>query len=389
MKFNKFDIIVNSGSADTFWFYIFSKYSDNIFKKNINKNYVITPYSENNIKFDLINKNFNIEYNGYSIKIIFDEFNENDLDQLDNRFYLSCDYLYDFDERVEDINNYNKIYYSIEEIPFTNEKEKLVYEFIRNADNFSLITSTNLKLNNPKVLYDYKISLVYFYYILGIYHLPFDDINVSKKHILGSYYRKGYRQNRDEFFNKICKLLDIEIYSVDYLKDDSVLFDLKYMDGWYGNHISSYLDYLKSVCNIMVESEETESTNLYYHCTEKTLKAILFSKLNIFFIYYANHNLIKELVNDGYWFLNFEFLDITNITEKSVDDSIEKTIEYLKNLEHEFKDYNLIYAHLVNKFGKKLKNNYEIFMNMKNSTHLTDKILDFVIYKFNKGKNII
>lgn len=386
MSSNKFNIIVNIGNADTFWFYIFSKYSKNLFLKS-QEEVEVTPYSENNFLFQNINDNFVLEYKNFKINVSFDYVGE--VEDVENTFYLFCDYLYDFYERFDDVDSYSKIYYSIEEIPFTNEKEKLVHQFIENIDNFSLITTTNLKVNNPKILYDYRISLVYFYYLLKFYHLPFDIIEIDKKYMLGSYYRKGYRQYRDKFFDRINNLVDIEIYSVDYTNDTTTLFDLKYKDGWYGNHITSYLDYLKSVCNIIVESEENESTNLYYHCTEKTLKAILFSKLNIFFIYYANHNLIKEIVNDGYWFLNFEFLDTTNITEKSVDDSVKKTIEYLKNLEHKFKDYNSIHAHLVNKFGKKLKNNYEIFMNMKNSTHLTDKILDFVIYKFNKGKNII
>jgi hypothetical protein len=386
MKFNNFDIIINSGNADTFWFHIFSKYSNNIFEENANERYTNTPYSEDNIKFHLINKNFIIRYNDYEIKIIFDKIYFDNVPVNQNKFYLISDYLYDFYNRFENCNQYGKIYYSIEEIPFANENKNLINEFLK-MDNFSLITTTDLKFNSKNILYDYKISLIYFYYLLRFYHLPIDEMQVSKKYFIGSYYRKKYRPGRDYFFDKIKKITDVTTYSIDYDLDKSSIFDLKYQDGWYGNHITSYLDYLKSVCNIIVESEDSESINYQYHCTEKTLKAILFSKLNIFFIYYANHNLIKELISDGYWFLNFEFIDINNINEDSVNLSIEKTIQYLNQLKAQFNNYDLLHQHLIDKFGNKLQNNYKIFINLKESTYLSDIILDFIIYKFNKHKH--
>jgi hypothetical protein len=384
---NQINIIINESNANTFWFHIFSKYSNNLFLKS-NEDIEETPYSENNILFQSIKKNFDLEYKEYKINVIFEYIDESNLKESNNTFYFLCDYLYDFRERYESCNKFSKIHYSIEEIPFTNEKVDLVNNFL-NLSEFSLITSTNLKSNSKNLLYDYRISLVYFYYLLGMYHLSLEPIDVSKETLLGSYYRKGYRIDRDNFFEKIQNLIDIKNYSIDYKNDNTILYDLKYMDGWYGNHISSYTDYLKSVCNIVVESEESESTNLYYHCTEKTLKAILFSKLNIFFIYYANHNLVRQLVDDGFWFLNFEFLDKGNITESNIDESIEKSLNYLSELNNKFKDYNLIHSYLMDKFGEKLKNNYKIFDKIKNSNYLTDKILDFLIYKINNNKRIL
>lgn len=390
MNYSEINLYIEISSADTFWFHIFSKYSENLYSDNLDIKsdilWQIQSYSENNEKFLKIKDDLTIKYKNYNLNIYFYEyrfFNEiND----ESNFYILCDYLYDFNNRIEELDSYNKIYYSIEEIPFGSTEYNKIDNFI-NLENFSLITTSNIQSKNNNVLYDYKISLIYFYYLLKFYHLLFDTIEVNKKDLVGCYYKKGYNKNRDEIFDKISKKINYTTYSVDYTQDTTTLFDLKYKDGWYGNHISSYVDYLKSVCNIIVETEVNDTFVSYYHCTEKTLKAILFSKLNIFFIYYGHYNLIKELIKDGFWFLNFEFLDVNNITKETVDESVIKSIDYLNKLQNEYLDYNEVHMYLKSKFGNKLQNNYEIFINLKESTYLSDKILDFIICKFNKLKN--
>jgi hypothetical protein len=140
----------------------------------------------------------------------------------------------------------------------------------------------------------------------------------------------------------------------------------------------------------MVESDEGDSTNPYYHCTEKTLKAIIFSKLNIPFIYYANHNLIQELIQDGFWFLNFEFIERKeNITETDVDLSIKKSIKYLNNLYKEIGKYDDVYDFIVNKFQQNMQNNYNLFLKIQKSKDLTNELLDFIIYNFKSNIKIL
>lgn len=266
------NLFIENNDLSTFWFHIFSKYSENLYDITLDENKLQTPYSENNNKFQTITNKLFFNYLNYNINVIFckNEFEKLKYDPCN--FHITTDYLEDFESNFTTYNKFNKIYVSIEEVPFKNVKSENLLNLLNNDMKCSIITSSNLEFNNKDIFYKYQISLIYFYYLLKFYHLPLDKIKVEKKYLLGSYYRKGYRKFRDKFFKNILSNFDVKLYSIDYTQDTSSLFDLRFNDGWYGNHITSYTDYLKSTCNIIVESEGGNYFDSFYHCTEKTLK---------------------------------------------------------------------------------------------------------------------
>lgn len=382
------NLYIQESNSDTFWFHLFSKYSEKIYDTELNIDEFQTPYSEYNSKFETITNKLFFNYENHRINIIFSKDNFEFVKYNPNNFYIVTDYLMDFESNFINYNKSNKIYLSLEEVPFRNIKSENLIKLINNA-NCSIITSSNLESNNKNIFYRYQLSLIFFYYHLKFYHLPLDEIIIKKENLLGSYYRKGYRKFRDEFFENISNKINFKVYSIDYTEDASSIFDLKFNDGWFGNHITSYIDYLKSTCNIIFESDGDIHIDSFYHCTEKTLKGILFSKLNILFIYYANPKLVKELINDGYWFLNFEFIDKSkDIDYDNLKNSIYKSIEYLNKLNIELKNYNDVYTHLVEKYEHKMQNNYNLFTKLKTSNDLSKEILNFIIYKFKRNQSI-
>lgn len=390
MKYKQINLYIKKSGADTFWFNLFSKYCDNLYndklifdKKNLNStNYISNAYFEKNEKFHTIKNNFTLIYKNYKLSINF--YNNESLQKIDNdqNLYLIDNYFYNFNSEWKYLNLNNKIFFLFDESPPRTETN---LQLFKNFNNFGLITSSNLHINNKNIFYTYQISLIYFYYLLRLYHLSLDEISVNKKYLIGCYYKKNYKFYRDDIFNKISNISDIKIYSVNYTEDESCLFDLQYKVGWDSNHITSYVDYLKSVCNIIFESNGAYDD--FYHCTEKTLKAILFSKLNIIFIYHANYNLVKELINDGYWFLNFEFIDNNkDITDNDVEESILKSVHYLNELYLKFNDNQKVYNYLKQKYETKMQNNYKIFTKLKTTNDLSEEIIKFIIYKFEKPK---
>lgn len=68
-----------------------------------------------------------------------------------------------------------------------------------------------------------------------------------------------------------------------------------------------------------------------------------------------NTKLVKELIDDGYWFLNFEFINNSdNITDDDLKNSIYESIKYLNKLYEDTKDYNKVHTHLIEKYKYKM-----------------------------------
>jgi hypothetical protein len=195
--------------------------------------------------------------------------------------------------------------------------------------------------------------------------------------------------NPDKFFDVI--------YDTSNEYNQKVLFQSYITFGHWGNtHISSYMDFTTSVCNVVFETlyataniEGTATGNKMYgrqYITEKTLKAICFSEENIFFIWYGPTKLYKHLMNIGFWFLNSEFYDesleipfqdglpsYSHIEQSLIDTSL-----YLKKLKEEYKTNEEVHNYLSKKYGHKLQKNVELFKNMLNSYDKKDLLLNLI-----------
>jgi hypothetical protein len=101
----------------------------------------------------------------------------------------------------------------------------------------------------------------------------------------------------------------------------------------------------------------------------------------------CNYKQLIELVNDGYWFLNCEFIDFNllmnsnevkgrRILNKSVEDSVNFLLEIF---ELNSKDLNKTNEYIRDKFSYKMQNNYKIFNETIYDIKIQDEIMDFIL----------
>lgn len=280
----------------------------------------------------------------------------------------------------------------VENYHVTNDELK---EYL-DAGNISL-SAASISFEHPNFFYDPIFNLVFFYYhygynflnyyqfdkkdnLLGIYHKPDNGININKGH-------------RNHLYKEISKNLKndfISYHSNEY--NMKMLFQPYIRFGhWGNNHITSYMDFTTSVCNVIFETlhsngNDEEPENKMHgrqYITEKTLKAICFSEENIFFIWYGPTKLFKYLNDLGFWFLNSEFynesIQIPQYNDapyySHMEDSVIQSANYLKKLKTKFKDNKLVHNYLIENYGEKLKNNVELFKKILNNYPKNTKLL--------------
>ena len=347
-------------------------------------------FKENESIYRQVKQFMKFRYNEY--EILLSEDNPNyDGDILD--VYVS--YLYPGEETKK--TDRFSVFMALEEIPLSGYEVE-DYEDVLNTKNILITCSNNTQIfKNTKFLY--KLAFIHYFYHLGYYHLDFDIIKTEKINLLGAYHRGEYKPARDKIFNLINKIIPVKKYGK-YEYDVASVYNMKYAEGWYKNHIIYYYDYIKSVCNIIFESDipfidENRTDNHVdvpeqtYHITEKTVKAVLFSNFEIFFIYVATPDLLIKLYNDGFWFLNFEFIDFkllqneTNLNQMIlVEKSVTDSVNYLKELNANYTTLSDTHEYLVEKYGHKLKNNYKLFNEILTSKELSSEVIDFILESY-------
>lgn len=382
-------LISNKNQSYTFLFNIFSKYKKtNVEEYSIDENH---SYFEGNSFIKNINLEFSFQYKSNIIDILI-----GDSDNLTN-FYknknkynhiILFDSKYHFEKQIQK-NSYTTIFVAIDEIPHPLKN----IEYLIENESIKIISSANIYIDkryNHGYFYEYKLSFLFYYYLLGFYHLPLTPIDVNKKNLLGFYHKTKYKHERDDIINDIKILFKnknnnlIKNYSLEYDKDFTSLIDLKYYDGWKKNHITSYIDYVNSICILIFESDSPCGIN---HPTEKIIKGLLFSKLNIPSILYCNDDLIIQLYKDGFWFLNFEFINFEQFLlfdsdekNKNINNSINKSVEFILNLfEENNNDLEKTNESMIELFSSKMQNNYKIFNETIKNIKIQDDIMDFIL----------
>jgi hypothetical protein len=152
---------------------------------------------------------------------------------------------------------------------------------------------------------------------------------------------------------------------------------------WGNNHITSYIDFTTSVCNVIFETlhsngnDEEPNSKMHgrQYITEKTLKSICFSEENIFFIWYGPSKLFKHLIKLGFWFLNCEFYDETKTT---LEQSVIDTSIYLKELKEKIGNNKVVHGYLMNLYGVKLQQNVSVFKKLLNNYNNKDIVLNLI-----------
>jgi hypothetical protein len=340
-------------------------------------------YSLTNSPFKVIGGEFEFEYNGHTL------FFTKDVDKLkkSNSFDLKIGLFHTFHEwksplfegfdkliQTQTVENYHVMDYELQEY--------------LDAGNIA-ISAGSIFFKHPNFFYDPLINLIFFYYHYGFNFLNYYDFG-TKKNLLGIYFNPKnniniFKEKRDKIYNKVSQILDKDFvsYNVESYNLKHVLQSYTTFGHWGNNHISSYTDYMTSVVNIVFETlhddsnEFMENDNRMYrrfYITEKTLKSIIYTQANTFFIWYGSNTMFRWLREMGFWFLNLEFY--TNDLENSVI----KTAEYLKELNEKYSgDKQKIYDELKSLYGHHNENNVNIFKKMLNEYDRKDELLNLII----------
>lgn len=306
----------------------------------------------------------------------------------------------EFDDKQNkspDSNIMEVIYLNVNEA-FHETDERILWFLSENK----IISSGAFGHTHHNFYYEPFLNLLYFYYIYGFDFLSYKYLKVDKENLIGLYLKKNYKPERDSLYDEFrMKFLDsnidtklLEIYDTTGIKPTFLtdLITIHNQIGWEKNHYSTYTDYLTSVCAFLFETTNyktfkwpSNSKNRQY-ITEKTLKAILFSKLNIPFITDMNPYNFLELHNMGFWFMNTEFFDFEKIhSDDEISEnfklSIIKSVEHVIELYKEnYGDLNKTHFKLEQLYADKMQNNFNQFMKYLEGPKNCDKLIEFILY---------
>ena len=209
------------------------------------------------------------------------------------------------------------------------------------------------------------------------------------------YLKKNYKSLRDELYSEVEQMFQqkelLEIYTVESRPD--FLANLKLLHvptRWAKNDVVSYLDYITSVCGFVFETSNYSEFNWpcgsinRHYITEKTLKAIMYSKLNIPFIIDMNPYIFVELNKLGFWFLNTEFFNFEQINSdedisQNMKSSIFKSTEFILELYNKTKCLQQTHSKLTELFSEKMQNNFYNFKNYLKNPKNNEKLLNFIL----------
>ena len=261
------------------------------------------------------------------------------------------------------------------------------------TDN-KIISAGAFAHTHPNLYYEPFLNPMYFYYFYGFDQLSYTPIENTKTNLIGLYHRKNYKVWRDDLLSTIKTIADNDVcvYNETELKPQffTELMRIHISSAWEKNHWTTYTDYISSVCGFVFETLNynafggpSKSTHRNY-ITEKTLKAILFSKLNIPFIMDMNPYDFLELHKLGFWFMNSLFFDFDKVNSneelaENMYNSIIKSVEYVSELAG---DWGLDDTHkyLVESYGDKMQNNFDQFMKYLEKPKNNDKLIEFILY---------
>jgi len=299
------------------------------------------------------------------------------------------------DLEVKSFNNVEILYLKVDEN--YHEPQSYIKDFL---SKFRIISTASINFKHLNFYHEPIINLFTFYYIFGFNYLSYNKLNVDKQNLMGLYYIPKYRSVRDDMYAEMSDIFKNNnlnsptIYDTNV--DSSAQLIVQYLQmntgKWGLNHAAMYSDYLSSVCGFVFDTLNHKSTggpadgtNRHY-INEKSLKAILFSKLNIPFILDTNPYNFKILNDLGFWFLNSEFhtFDSNKSENEMIEEtknSIIKSIEYLIDI-YKKNDCNLnnTHAELVKLYESKMQNNYNTFIKYLSEPKDGDKLLNFILY---------
>lgn len=403
-------ILIASNIIDTFIMSYFMPYKINKGKGLIYNNELCVGETvpawlgDKEIEVEIIEKKFEFRYKDYDIDyVIVEIFNKEELSNI-TKTHKEYDKYYFIKSKFFNNGFENEWNIKIDnlEIIFLNTTDNFhasdddMNSFL---DKYKIISNSPFYIKRENLYHDPFLLSMLCYYDFGYHFLSYSDIKSIKTNLIGTYLRLKYKPPRDLLFNEIKdifinKELDdklLKIYKPDQITLLVKLWQTYLYKDWQKSQISSYTDYITSVCGFVFETINYNTFDCpanskgRNYMTEKVQKAILFSKLNIPFIVDMSAYNFIELNNAGYWLLNTEFFDFDKVKSEdeladNMKNSIIKSVEYVIDLYKE-NNYDLTKTHekLVELYSDKMQNNYNLFVKYLNAPKDHDKLIEFIL----------
>lgn len=320
----------------------------------------------------------------------------------DDCYIFSYDYedIADCDRKINLVHNslkeddrYDRCIFTPSDVIEDRFTDTLIEQFLNNGNIFLSHVISNVKHDN--FVFAPLSCFVLHYYDLGFKFLNYyKNSNTNKNQLLGAYCNKNHiggslNVRRTQIFDNIAEILDSDCkrYESPESDFDMLLDSYGYFGQWLNVHMSTYTDYNTSVCNIIFETIDSLGTNHNgsgrFMLTEKTLKSLLFSKGEIFFMWYGHEMFLPYLQEQDFWFLNFEFYDPNDKQngETPIFNSLIKTTKYLKDLKKQLGTNENVYKYLLNNYRDKLENNSKSIDRLLNNCDIKDKVINLLKYE--------
>ena len=306
---------------------------------------------------------------------------------------------YKFQAKKNIFAKIDEIYHPSDTNMSIDEEMKLILE-----NNKIFSSCINYEIQHKNLLTDEFLNFLFFYNENGYTHLSFKEQNIKKTNLIGGYFRyekdsegllihgKESKNDRQEVHTQIKRLSKNRLVEFKTDKDipntNRIAKTINKINHghWNKNHIAGYSDYITTVVGLEHDSMGSKTDlieNRQWYFNEKSLKAILYSKLNIPFIFDTTEYSLDKLKELGFWFLNMEFTDDTSDyylgKYNRVNDGIIKTIEFLNKLYEESYDLDKVHKTLVDMYGYKMKKNYDLFHHYLEYPPNSDKIIEFIL----------
>lgn len=307
--------------------------------------------------------------------------NEDDLQKCKTVFKL------EHNIRVEFADKKNIIVSTPSEPVPTSVMDDVITQFL---ENNLLMTGSEINLPpHRNLIKEYGFHFYHLYNWIGFRFLNYHQV-FNKTNLVGVYYKDTHisgrvLENRTKLFNEVKDILqdNLVAYSTPETKIPELLVEYNKGFGmWERIHTPTYTDYMTSVCSIIFETNSITGDKICAreHITEKTLKAILFSKANIFSLLFCSPKQYKYLVDNEFWMLNFEFIESEDVTELTIMDSIVKACEFVNSLYIESGSLEEVYFQLLAIYEHKLEKNSRLIDNLLNTCPADTKqrVLDFI-----------
>lgn len=329
----------------------------------------------------ILGRYFEIEDDNYCYKFSTEYA---DLNGTDKKINLKVN-----DDLIYDVDKYDLHIFSTHDVLLNQTTDEMVVKFCDTGN--VILTQCRSDVRHENFLTTTLSPLIYFYYYLGYHYLNFYQMPSDFNNLLGCYHRHnhnsgGPNHSRNKIANKVHEILEDDFFIYERPTSDfyELLGSMRYFNLWQQVHSSTYIDYKTSVCNLLFESFSPYHEHISWGralLSEKTMKAILFSGEDIFFIWSGTHFYYETLTDYGFWFLNSEFYGKNKVTEEAGNplvQSIYDAVNYLKELKEVYGTNDKVHAILMEQYGHKLKNNIRLFKQLEENCPYKDYILDAI-----------